>query len=31
VLLSTHLDRTQCEDGVVQLRANEGVVLAQAA
>ena len=31
VLLSTHLDRTQREDGVVQLRANEGVVLAQAA
>jgi alpha-glucosidase len=31
VLLSTHLDRAQREDGVVQLRANEGVVLAQAA
>jgi alpha-glucosidase len=31
VLLSTHLDRTRREDGVVQLRANEGVVLAQAA
>ena len=31
VLLSTHLDRTQPGDGVVQLRANEGVVLAQAA
>jgi alpha-glucosidase len=31
VLISTHLDRAHREDGVVQLRANEGVVLAQAA
>ena len=31
VLISTHLDRARREDGVVQLRANEGVVLAQAA
>jgi alpha-glucosidase len=31
VLISTHLDRAQREDGVVQLRADEGVVLAQAA
>ena len=32
VLLSTHLDRARREDGgVVELRANEGVVLAHAA
>ena len=30
VLLSTHLDRSEQENGSVRLRANEGIVLAAA-